>query len=81
MGYELNEFTTIIMDGSNREVVDRIVDTFQCMVSGDVTCEPLDENHPTMMVVKAVTTKDTYGVLQWGIAQVFPGLCVFDQAA
>lgn len=81
MGYEMQEFTTIIMDGSNREVVDRIVDTFQTMVAGEVTCGPMDEAHPTMMVIKTTTTPSTYGVLQWGIAHVYPGLCVFDQAA
>jgi hypothetical protein len=81
MGNELKEFTTIIMDGSDRKVVNRIVDTFQTMVVGEVTCGPLDEAHPTMMVVRASTTASIYGILQWGIANVYPGLCVFDQAA
>lgn len=81
MGYEMQEYTTIIMDGSDKGTVERIVDTFQTMVSGEVTCGPLDENHPTMLVVKTVTNATTYGVLQWGIEHVFPGLCVFDRAA
>ena len=75
------DYVTVIMDGSNKEVVDDIRLTFdlvtQCEIGG-TRCHPLSTEHPTIMVIETNMTKETYSEIKWVIERTYPGLCLFN---
>ena len=78
-GTIVKNHTTVIMDGSNREVVNDILNAMDVFVGCEhVECKPLDSKHPTMMVVETTADEFTYGIAQNVIENLYPGLCVFN---
>jgi len=77
-GFRKQNYKTIVMDGSNEKVLGDILEGFRVAVSGRIKCGPLDNKHPTMMVIEARTSQKTYDSLQDVIENVYPGLCVFN---
>ena len=82
-GFKVKDFTTVIMDGSDKEVVDTITDVIDLITEkqhGESSSSPLDSDHPTMMVVVTKTNKKIYNMIQEVIEDLYPGLCVFNPA-
>lgn len=75
------KYSTVIMDGSNKETVENILRWFDCFTNrrfGKTKCRPLDKNHKTMLVVNVKLYEDSYELLQSSIEKVYPALCVFN---
>lgn len=80
-GFRIKNYKTIITDGSNEEVVKDIVSTMDVLNEeffGEAKCFPLDDAHPTTMVVETTTISVLYAVMRRFIEHRYPGLCVFD---
>lgn len=80
-GTIVKDYATVVMDGSNTEVVRKIIDMIDTITEGrrkKMSCHLLDKQHPTTMVIKTSTDVDTYGFIQKVIEKLYPGLCVFN---
>lgn len=83
---EIKKFVTIIMDGSNLNKVIDIHNTHEEIVrhldencNVKISCQILNDNHPTMVVVEVYTSLDTYKVITSIVENEYPGLCNFYQ--
>lgn len=80
-GFIVKKYSTVVMDGSDMEVISFITGLISLITRGrhgGVTCRPLDDEHPTMMVIETRTTKNTYDVIEEMLTEYYPGLCVFN---
>ena len=58
-GFIRRNYKTIVMDGSNPKVLLDILEGFKVATRGEANCYPLDDNHPTMIVIETKTNKKT----------------------
>lgn len=80
-GFIVKKYATVVMDGSDIEVLSFITGFINLMTKkrhGEATCRPLDNDHPTMMVIETRTTGNIYDVIQEMLSEYYPGLCVFN---
>lgn len=81
MGLAKKNYVTVIMDGSDKDVVDNIRLTFdlvnKCEIGG-TSCHPLSKDHPTTIVIETDTTKERYSEIKCVIEKAYPGLCLFN---
>ena len=80
-GLLVKKYSTVVMDGSDIEVLSFITGFINLMTKGKhgvARCRPLDDNHPTMMVIETRTTGRTYEVIQEMLSEYYPGLCIFN---
>ncbi len=80
-GFIIKDYATVVMDGSNTEVVRNIIDMIDTIIEGrgrHMSSHLLDKQHPTTMVIKTRTDVNTYGFVQKVIEKLYPGLCVFN---
>lgn len=80
-GSIVKDYATVVMDGSNTEVVRNIIDVIDAITDGRrgrMSCHLLDKQHPTTMVIKTSTDVSTYDFVQKVIEKLYPGLCVFN---
>lgn len=80
-GFIVKDYATVVMDGSNTEVVRNIIDMIDTITEGRrkrMACHLLDKQHPTTMVIKTRTDVNTYDFVQRVIEKMYPGLCVFN---
>ena len=80
-GLLVKKYSTVVMDGSDIEVLSFITGLINLMTKekhGVARCHPLDDTHPTMMVIETRTTGRTYDVIQEMLSEYYPGLCVFN---
>lgn len=79
IGTIVKDYKTLIMDGSNKEVVDEILNTMDVFIGDEhVTCEPLDSKHPTIIVINTKTDEFAYAITKAMIEKLYPGLCIFN---
>lgn len=75
-------FRTVIMDGTDSEIVGFIVndliDDLNRESYGKSTCRPLDDKHPSMIVVETYTREHMYNEMRDLIDRCYPGLCIFN---
>ena len=73
-------YKTVIMDGSNKRVVDEITSTFEMMLGKRfrIKAKSVDKDHPTMLVSTTLTSANRYHDTRRLINRTYPGLCVFD---
>lgn len=74
-------FTTVVMDGSNDVTMGVILSTIDMITRkefGRTSVDILDEDHPTTMVIKVVTTRPRYDAIRKTLEAYYPGLCVYD---
>ena len=78
LGFKI--YKTVIMDGSNKKLVDEITSTFEMMLGKKfrIKAKPIDKDHPTMMVFTTFTSANRYHDTRRLINRTYPGLCVFD---
>jgi predicted double-glycine peptidase len=76
------KFRTVVMDGTDTEIVNFImsdlIDDMNFEKYGKSTCQPLDDKHPSMIVIETYTTEDMYHTMQGVIDKCYPGLCIFN---
>lgn len=80
-GFVVKDYATVVMDGSNTEVVRNIIDMIDTIIEGKgrrMSNHLLDKQHPTTMVIKTRTDVNTYGFVQKVIEKLYPGLCIFN---
>ena len=80
-GYQVRDFETIVMDGSNINVLGEIInqiDGFTEEMHGKSTYRSLDSDHPTMIVITTRTNALMYGCIAHAIDMLYPGLCAFN---
>lgn len=80
-GFNVKDYATVVMDGSNTEVVRDIIGMIDAITvgrRGKMSCHLLDKQHPTTMVIKTMTDVNTYDFVQRVIEKLYPGLCVFN---
>ena len=73
-------YKTVIMDGSNKRVVDEITSTFEMTLGKKfrIKAKPIDKDHPTMLVFTTLASANRYHDTRRLINKTYPGLCVFD---
>lgn len=74
-------FSTVVMDGSNDDVVHDIIHVVRTLIKGRgrfCSCMPVDEGRLTMFTIDVFTTKTVYNELEREISRRYPGLCMFD---
>lgn len=77
----IKRYVTVIMDGSDKKVNEKVIKLLDAATRrriGKSKCRKLDSNHPTMMVVKRLTTRGRYIKAKLNIQKHYPGLCIFD---
>ena len=75
------KFATVVMDGSNKDVLNEIIGIHGSYVypnDNKISCRPMSKDHPTMMVIKLKCTKKVYDSITAAVEKKFPGLCVFN---
>lgn len=75
------EFNTVVMDGSNEEVMRTITEAIDIVTKekyGKSTSRNFDNEHPTMKVIVTRTTERTYKTIRGMIERAYPGLCIFN---
>ena len=80
-GFIVKDYATVVMDGSNTEIVRNIIEMIDAITNGrrgPMSCHLLDKQHPTTMVIKTKTDVNTYGFIQRVIEKLYPGLCIFN---
>ena len=80
-GFIVKDYATVVMDGSNTEVVRNIIDMIDTITKGRrkrLACRLLDKQYPTTMVIETRTDVNTYDFVQRVIEKMYPGLCVFN---
>ena len=77
-GFIRRNYKTVVMDGSNEEVLKDIINGIETATKGEAKCYPLDDDHPTMMIIETRTCKRIYDVIQSVVEFMYPGLCVFN---
>ena len=80
-GIKVKDYVTVIMDGSDTEVVRKIVNVIDKVTAkkhGVSTEHVFDDDHPTMVIIKTKTTNGVYKIIQNVIDTIYPGLCVFN---
>lgn len=77
-GFIRKKYTTIVMDGSNEKVLNDIINGMETATHGKAECRPLDDDHPTMMIIETKTNKKTYNIIRDVVEFMYPGLCVFN---
>lgn len=76
-----NYYVTVIADGSDKEVVDKIRFMFDLVTKreiGSTPCRPLSKSHPTTIVIETETNKERYEAIQEIVEVLYPGLCLFN---
>ena len=79
LGY--GKYVTVIMDGSNKKVVEEITGVFDMVTRrliGKTRCRKLDKNHPSMLVITTYTSTRKYWIIRRIIEKAYPGLCTFN---
>lgn len=79
--YTTQNYTTVVMDGSNTKIVGHIVDLLNHLakeLGAKATCRQLDSKHPTTIVIDIVMDSDMYDTAQHLIEVRYPALCVFN---
>ena len=79
-GLFVKKFATVVMDGSDENVVSTITESINIVTKeryGESTCRSFDSEHPTMKVIETYTKPKTYKKIQNMIENSYPGLCVF----
>lgn len=80
-GFKRRIFNTVVMDGSNNLTVDNIVGVIEMVTDkrhGRVYRRPMDETHPSMIIIETTTNSFDYNLMQDMIEKQYPGLCTFD---
>ena len=79
VGEKTRNYQTLIMDGSDPYVVRDILLMID-LITGDFETinHPLDEEHPSIIVLETKTNKDVYELIEVVIESEFPGLCIFN---
>ena len=79
VGEKTRNYQTLIMDGSDPYVVRDILLMID-LITGDFETinYPLDEEHPSIIVLETKTNEDVYDLIEMVIESEFPGLCVFN---
>lgn len=76
------KFNTVVMDGTQTEIVNFImndlIDELNNREYGKSICRPLDDRHPTMIVIETHTTERKYKTMQDLIELCYPGQCIFN---
>lgn len=75
------KFYTVVMDGTREDHVDfvkEIMDDLNNKEFGKSTCRPLDDKHPSKIVIETRTTKDMYDSMMQVIERTLPGRCIFN---
>lgn len=73
------DYQTLIMDGSDPYVVRDILSMIDFLTESETTINhPLDEEHPTIIVLETKTNEVVYNLIEALIESEFPGLCVFN---
>lgn len=77
---EKQKYNTVVMDGSSFPVVDDIKEMIDMMVGNrhGSFCTPIDNEHPTMILIETETTEDEYNQAADIIECLYPGLCTFN---
>lgn len=78
IGLIRKNYKTVVMDGSNEKVLKDIVNGMETATRGKAKCYPLDDDHPTMMIIETKTNKKKYDIIQSVVEFMYPGLCVFN---
>lgn len=74
-------YKTVIMAGSNKKVnaeIAGIIDMVTGRRIGRSRRRRLDENHPTMFVIKRFTSAEKYRQAKVLIERHYPAMCAFD---
>lgn len=79
-GNEFKTNTVVIMDGSDKAVVDYIASMLEAWntYAGRPKVYQLDENHPSIKVVVSRLEESDIDVVNRRIEARFPGLCIFN---
>lgn len=75
----------VIMDGSDKENVFTIMAMVSNIIEKEgketfVGMSHLDDNHPTMVVIKYTSGKDNHSEIKKALDKQYPGLCIYDVA-
>jgi hypothetical protein len=78
----LEKYSIVIMDASDLSKVGKIFSYVESVVERESTdrkvqWHPLDENHPTTIVLEFEDSDLVAYILQKNIDDMYPGLCVF----
>lgn len=71
----INDYTIVIMDGSDPKIVTNVLEV---VLGLNTTCEPMDIDHPTTMVITTKTTSACFDKMTNVLERLYPGLCVFN---
>lgn len=80
-GLDKKKYVTVIMDGSNKSVVEHIrlaCDLVNQCEIGSAVCYPLSDEHPNVVIVETITTRKLYNDIKSVIEETYPGLCLFN---
>ena len=72
----------VVMDGSDKDRLMAMSAIIKMMTSekNKVTCEPLDEDHPTIIVVEFKSNRTIYDQIANIFEELWPGLCTANVA-
>ena len=85
----VKKFNTVVMDGTHEQTVNFVKDIIEDLNTaeasdgtianyGKATCRPLDDKHPSMIVIEVRTTEERYGLMRYLIDLALPGRCIFN---
>ena len=79
--FRVKKFSTVVMDGTNRETLKRILDIVWMWADGacgEIKCHALDKNHPSMVVIESKMYTYHFNQMRSIIEANYPGLCIFN---